>query len=91
MSSTTEITGISGEIGASIAGNMAAIGDISLSMQTTATAASGVSANIDELRNVAGETLAASEGVGCSVDTVGCEVEALRKEIGVFFDRIRAA
>ncbi|MEI2385903.1 globin-coupled sensor protein [Breoghania sp. JC706] len=91
VSSTTEITGISGEIGASIAGNMSAIGDISLSMQTTATAASGVSANIDELRNVAGETLAASEGVGCSVDTVGCEVEALRKEIGVFFDRIRAA
>ncbi|PTW60118.1 methyl-accepting chemotaxis sensory transducer [Breoghania corrubedonensis] len=91
VTSTTEITGISGEIGTSIAGNMLAIGDISANMQTTAAATQRVAGNLGELRNVAGETLAASEGVGGSVDTVGGELEALRKEIGAFFDRIRAA
>ncbi len=91
VASTSEITGISAEISASIADNMSAISDISHSMQTTATATDGVARNLSELRSVAGDTMEVSERVGSAVGTVGGEVDTLRKEIGLFFERIRAA
>ncbi|MDJ0929538.1 methyl-accepting chemotaxis protein [Breoghania sp.] len=92
VTSTMEISEISGEVGSSIAGNMTAIGYISQNMQTTAGANTDVARNLEELRSIAGgDTLAASEEVGGSVDAVDGEVGALRKEITTFFERIRAA
>ncbi|WP_321336763.1 globin-coupled sensor protein [Breoghania sp.] len=91
VNSTSEITDISAEISASIAGNMSAVSDISNSMQMTAMATDGVARNLSELRSVAGDTMEVSERVGSAVGTIGGEVDTLRKEIGVFFDRIRAA